>query len=498
MALVLTRLVRSNYDELDNIPIIHQDLTASFTKQADTYYIHTGSTTSAYTKGRMYYCDGTNLKKVVIVDELPKVNDGKLTITVNGTAHTFTANQSGNTSFSITDTDTGATKVEVTGAGNAVTAASYDAPTRKLTLTKGTTFQEKLTAGSNITINGNTISAKDTTYTFTANNPTLAWNKTSKIGTIGGVEFNITMPANPDTHHTNYLQIKGNNTEAVKFTQNANKTLNFKSGANVSISAASGEITISATDTNTWKANSSSSEGYVASGSGQANKVWKTDANGNPAWRDDANTDTGATSVEVTGTGNAVTTASYNASTRKLTLTKGTTFLTHHQDISGKLDKTTYEWNKEFAAGSNGAISLGRYNVYDTQLTFDISSTTNASMSGKLVIATQNGWISQAKVFGDAYGVLVSKIVIYQSAITNNRSWIEVFCNFDGWSKNKVHIYGVALNSTTVTNQMSSVTFTNGVPSPITSGDSKWSGTIDNDSPIFNYNSSTKTLTISF
>ena len=174
MALVLTRLVRSNYDELDNIPIIHQDLTASFTKQADTYYIHTGSTTSAYTKGRMYYCDGTNLKKVVIVDELPKVNDGKLTITVNGTAHTFTANQSGHTSFSITDTDTGATSVEVTGTGNAVTTASYNASTRKITLTKGTTFQEKLTAGSNITINGNTISAKDTTYTFTPDNPTLA------------------------------------------------------------------------------------------------------------------------------------------------------------------------------------------------------------------------------------------------------------------------------------------------------------------------------------
>ena len=108
----------------------------------------------------------------------------------------------------------------------------------------------KLTAGSNITISEeNIISAKDTTYTFTANNPTLAWNTTSKIGTIGGVEFNITMPANPDT-------------------------------------------------------------------------------------------DTGATSVEVTGAGNAVTAASYNASTRKLTLTKGATFLTSHQDISGLMPKS--------------------------------------------------------------------------------------------------------------------------------------------------------------
>lgn len=70
--------------------------------------------------------------------------------------------------------DTGATSVEVTGSGNAVTGASYSSSTRKLTLTKGTTFQEKLTAGTNITITNNTISAKDTTYTFTPSNPTLA------------------------------------------------------------------------------------------------------------------------------------------------------------------------------------------------------------------------------------------------------------------------------------------------------------------------------------
>ena len=45
-------------------------------------------------------------------------------------------------------------------------------------------------------------------------------------------------------------------------------------------------------------------------------------------------TDTGATSVTTTGNGNAVTTASYDPSTRKLTLTKGTTFLTSHQSLA--------------------------------------------------------------------------------------------------------------------------------------------------------------------
>ena len=422
MALVLTRLVRSNYNELDNIPIIHQDLTASFTKQADTYYIHTGSTTSAYTKGRMYYCDGTNLKKVVIVDELPPApNNGKLTITVNGTAHTFTANQAGDTNFSITDNDTGATSVEVTGAGNAVTAASYNASTRKLTLTKGATFltsqdisglmpksggtftgevkfgstenfqgyyikrmlgflsagtryadldssykdgtwhrmwRLRFPSGSNfwgkikITLYGNYSSfnasgvmSKSVTCNFntsniynnvgcydglgvnveqdfriseaiwnatanawevliwqknlSGNNPATimleCWTKNNtnyikafngiaaqtveltqstsysaqKASSTGGTKTvtwatlpvyenplgeeiaTVAMLKDPNTHYTNYLQIKGNGTEAVKFAQNADKILNFKPGANVSISATSGEITISSTDTNT-------------------------------------------------------------------------------------------------------------------------------------------------------------------------------------------------------------------------------------------------------
>lgn len=149
--------------------------------------------------------------------------------------------------------------------------------------------------------------------------------------------------------------------------------------------------------------------------------------------------------------------------------------------VGDYLPKTTYEWNKEFAAGSNGAVSLGRYNLYDTQLTFDITTTTALTISGKLVIAAQNGRIQKATIYGDASNTLAGYLTIYQSAITNNRSYVEVFCNFPGYSKNKVHIYGVALNSATVTNQMTSVTFTNGVPSGVTSGDTKWTGTMVND-----------------
>lgn len=38
---------------------------------------------------------------------------------------------------------------------------------------------------------------KDTTYTFTAYNPTLEWSKTKKIGTVGGTDLNVTMPDKP-------------------------------------------------------------------------------------------------------------------------------------------------------------------------------------------------------------------------------------------------------------------------------------------------------------
>ena len=49
------------------------------------------------------------------------------------------------------------------------------------------------------------------------------------------------------------------------------------------------------------------------------------------------NLDTGATSIEVVGDGNAVTAASYDPATRKITLTKGATHTTA-EDVSNAID----------------------------------------------------------------------------------------------------------------------------------------------------------------
>lgn len=49
-----------SYNDLPNIPVINQDLTASgFTPVANTYYRHTGTTTASYTNGVIYFYNGT-------------------------------------------------------------------------------------------------------------------------------------------------------------------------------------------------------------------------------------------------------------------------------------------------------------------------------------------------------------------------------------------------------------------------------------------------------
>lgn len=56
----LSQLSLADYNELDNIPVINQDLSATdFTPVANTYYRHTGATTATFTQGVIYLYDTT-------------------------------------------------------------------------------------------------------------------------------------------------------------------------------------------------------------------------------------------------------------------------------------------------------------------------------------------------------------------------------------------------------------------------------------------------------
>ena len=114
--------------------------------------------------------------------------------------------------------------------------------------------------------------------------------------------------------------------------------------------------------------------------------------------------------------------------------------------ISGKLDKTKYEVNKTIDFGSSGVLYVGKFKVYDTNVTCEVTSTTNVTYSGKLVIATQNYVISEAKVYGDATNTVAPNFFIKPS--TTSDPYIEVYFKPESWSKNVVHIYGSNIQAT--------------------------------------------------
>ena len=114
-------------------------------------------------------------------------------------------------------------------------------------------------------------------------------------------------------------------------------------------------------------------------------------------------------------------------------------------DISGKLDKTKYEVNKTIDFGASGFLYVGKFKVYDTNVTFEITSTTSVTYSGKLVIAAQNYVISEAKVYGDAANTVTPNIYIKPS--TTSDPYIEVYFKPESWSKNVVHIYGCRIEA---------------------------------------------------
>lgn len=153
-------------------------------------------------------------------------------------------------------------------------------------------------------------------------------------------------------------------------------------------------------------------------------------------------------------------------------------------DVSGKLDKTAYEVNRTIDFGNSGALYIGKFKVYDTNVTCEITSTTSVTYSGKLVIATQNYIIKQMTVYGDAANTVTPNIFVKPSSESD--PYIEVYFKPASWSKNVVHIYGsaIAAEPTNVCTNVSAVPSTatlkptNALNSKANlSGGNNWTGT---------------------
>ena len=228
--------------------------------------------------------------------------------------------------------------------------------------------------------------------------------------------------------------------------------------------------------------------------------------------------DTGATGVEVTGSGNAVTTASYDSDTRKITLIKDATYNNYslpaagnslggvksggdvtitdgvitvnddsHNHIIGnvdglqdalgaRLEKTTYETSKELACGSNGKVCLGKFSAYDTNITIEINSTTDSTYHAIIIIQSQNiaanstNGTATCQVYGDADNHITDLLTIFRPYGSSDR-FIEVYANLPAYSKNLIHVQAVNLKEGGMTNVLTSV---DGIPTSITGKTKVW------------------------
>ena len=111
-----------------------------------------------------------------------------------------------------------------------------------------------------------------------------------------------------------------------------------------------------------------------------------------------------------------------------------------------KLDGVAVDIRKEIAFGSSGKLCIGKFKIYDTQVTVDITATTASTYSGKLVIAAQNYLIKEMKVYGDAANTIAPNIFVKPS--TASDPYIEVYFSPLSWSKNIIHIYGNEIKTT--------------------------------------------------
>lgn len=164
----------------------------------------------------------------------------------------------------------------------------------------------------------------------------------------------------------------------------------------------------------------SASEAISGTGTINLHKVAKTGSYNDLLNKPTIPTDTGATSVEVTGTGNAVTAASYNATNRKLTLTKGSTFLTSHQDISGKANlagNNTFTGGQTITGQTSDGYSVNASGyVKGSWLQSGVKSNYGRG-TGMVCVFDGSGWIyyrTPSEILTEAGGAKASDIPTFE------------------------------------------------------------------------------------
>ncbi len=214
-----------------------------------------------------------------------------------------------------------------TAKGSAFTSGLYKITTNSEGHVTAATAVEK----SDITALG--IPAQDTTYSFSANNPTLAWGTESTIGTAGSTTYKVTMPSNPNTD-TKVTQTNTTGTNAeyrVLFSENANdttQTVGARKNTNFKYNPSTGAVTATT---------------FIGNLAGTATGNLTSDSS--LAWSKITGAPTtlsgyGITDVNISNNG-------------VITLGNSTiTPLTSHQDISGKADKSSTVTNVAYNSTS--------------------------------------------------------------------------------------------------------------------------------------------------
>lgn len=142
--------------------------------------------------------------------------------------------------------------------------------------------------------------------------------------------------------------------------------------------------------------------------------------------------------------------------------------------LNAKLDKLTYEWNKEYSTGGTaGYLLIGSFPMYDSNVTIDIDATTNTTYHGTVVIATQNvsttsiGSAHTITVYNDPTGAISNAIRVTWASGSRNYN---VYFVPSTWSKNLIHIRAIGQYMDTIDTTKICTQFTAGTAPAMTSG----------------------------